>query len=134
MAKKSSTNFSLAFGNGWNYTPAPETAEVNIKPKYDLFINGKFIAPAEGNYFETINPATEKKLASVALATEADVNKAVRAARNAYNNVWSKMPGSERGNRMASGATWPPSPATGSIGARSGGWELPSAGSATPIP
>ena len=97
MAKKSSPNFSLAFGNGWNYAPAPETAEVNIKPKYDLFINGKFIAPAEGNYFETINPATEKKLASVALATEADVNKAVRAARNAYNNVWSKMPGSERG-------------------------------------
>ena len=48
-------------------------------------------------YFDTINPATEEKLSSVADANAADVDKAVKAARNAYNNVWSKMPAKERG-------------------------------------
>ena len=97
MAKKTAPHFSLSFNSGWKYAPAPETAEVNIKSKYDLFINGKFTAPVKGNYFETINPATEKKIADVALATEEDVNKAVKSARNAYDNVWSKMPANERG-------------------------------------
>lgn len=99
MAKKLSTpSIDLSFGNGWNYAPAPESTDhIKINPRYDLFINGKFTAPAEGNYFDTINPATEKKLSSIASATNADVDKAVRAAGNAYTNVWSKMPAKERG-------------------------------------
>src|SRR5438874_1322827 len=87
----------LNFSTDWKYAPAPETAKVSIKPSYDLFIDGKFVAPAKEDYFDTINPANEKKVAAVASATPEDVDKAVRAARRAYEKVWSKMPGKERG-------------------------------------
>ncbi|MEA2709500.1 MAG: aldehyde dehydrogenase [Phycisphaerales bacterium] len=87
----------LNFSTDWKYAPAPETAKVQIKPRYELFIDGKFSAPAKGGYFDTINPATEKKLAEVASATGEDVDRAVKAARRAYDKTWSKMPGKERG-------------------------------------
>jgi aldehyde dehydrogenase (NAD+) len=87
----------LNFATDWTYAPAPETAKVQIAPRYDLFINGEFVAPAEGRSFDTINPATEKKLAEVALASGADVDRTVKAARRAYDKVWSKLPPRERG-------------------------------------
>ena len=87
----------LNFATDWAYAPAPETAKVEIKPRYDLFINGKFVAPTKGKYFDTINPANEKKLAEVAPATAEDVDKAVKAARQAHRQDWSKMPAKERG-------------------------------------
>ena len=61
-----------------------------------MFINGKFEKPASKKYFDTINPATEEKLSEVADANQADVNKAVSAARSAYDKVWKKMPAKER--------------------------------------
>jgi aldehyde dehydrogenase (NAD+) len=89
---------TLNFKTDWSYAPAPESAShVKLQPRYDLFINGKFVAPAKGQYFDTINPANEKKLAQVAMATPEDVDIAVRAARKAHDNVWSKMPARERG-------------------------------------
>jgi aldehyde dehydrogenase (NAD+) len=88
----------LAFDSGWTYAPAPESTDhVRIDKQYELFIGGDFVEPEEGKYFETINPATEKKLSSVALATNADVDKAVKAARKAYRGTWSKMKAAERG-------------------------------------
>ena len=49
------------------YAPAPESkSSATIKPKYDLFINGKFEKPTGKKYFDTINPATEEKLSEVA--------------------------------------------------------------------
>ncbi|ANO52392.1 aldehyde dehydrogenase family protein [Woeseia oceani] len=88
----------LAFDGGWEYAPAPESTDhVKIDKQYELFIGGKFVAPAKGGYFNTVNPATEKKLSRVALATDADVNKAVAAARKAFNGPWSKMKAAERG-------------------------------------
>jgi aldehyde dehydrogenase (NAD+) len=87
----------LSFGDRWDYAPAPETAPVKILPRYELFINGKFVEPKSGKYFPTLNPATEEQLSEIALGTEADVDLAVKAARNAYKNVWSKMSGRERG-------------------------------------
>src|SRR5438874_4702043 len=87
----------LNFSTDWKYAPAPETAKVSIKPRYDLFIDGKFSAPAKGQYFHTVNPAKEKKVADVASASPDDVDRAVKAARRAYEKVWSKMPGKERG-------------------------------------
>ena len=84
--------------NAWSYAPAPESTDhIKLKKRYDLFINGKFVKPATEKYFDTINPATEKKIAEVAEAGQEDVNNAVKAARNAYNKVWSKMPEKERG-------------------------------------
>ena len=89
---------ALDFNSGWSYSPAPESTDhIEIKDKYGLFINGKFVRPSKGKYFATINPANEKKLAMVAEASEEDVDKAVKAARKAYNNVWSRMPAKERG-------------------------------------
>ena len=83
--------------NTWDFSPAPESiGHAEIDSSYGLFINGEFVN-ATGDQFETINPATEQKLATISNASKADVNKAVRAARNAYEKIWSKMPGLERG-------------------------------------
>jgi len=89
---------SLDFKGDWNYAPAPEdTKHINLQKQYELFIDGKFVKPAKGKYFDTINPATEQVIAKVAEADESDVNKAVKAAKNAYDKVWSKMPAKEKG-------------------------------------
>lgn len=81
----------------WEYAPAPEgTGHIKLNKKYNLFIDGKWVAPSSKKYFETINPATEEVLAEIAYANEKDIDLAVKAARNAYTNVWSKMPASER--------------------------------------
>ena len=56
----------LIFGDLWEYDPAPETADPKLKPRYDHFIGGKFVAPASGKYFDSINPANEAKLAEIA--------------------------------------------------------------------
>lgn len=96
MAKKNKPK--LNFNTTWEYAPAPESTDhIRIKKQYDLFIDGKFVKPAKGTYFETINPATEQVLAVVAEADESDVDKAVKAARKAFENVWKKMPPRERG-------------------------------------
>ena len=88
----------LAFNDGWQYAPAPESTDhITIDKQYGLFIDGKFSAPDEGRYFETINPATEEPLSSVALATASDVDRAVKAARKAYKGPWSRMKAAERG-------------------------------------
>ena len=88
----------LAFDGGWDYDPAPESTDhVRIDKRYGLFINGEFTAPEKGRYFDTINPANEKKLARVARADDADVDKAVKAARKAYAGPWGRMKARERG-------------------------------------
>ena len=88
----------LAFSGKWDLDPAPESTDhISIKDQYGLFINGKFKNPSSGNYFPSINPATEEKLSMIAEANDKDVNDAVSAARKAYNGVWSKMTVKERG-------------------------------------
>jgi len=96
--KKNKKEVKLDFQSGWTYAPAPESADhIQLKSKYDLFINGKFVEPVNGKYFETINPAKENKIADIAEANAEDIDRAVKAARKAYNDVWSKMPAKERG-------------------------------------
>ena len=102
MSKISNTTTKLhtplEFNTGWTYAPAPESTDhIQLKDTYDLFINGEFVKPTQGEYFSTINPANNKKIADVALAGKEDINIAVKAARSAYNNVWSKMDPKERG-------------------------------------
>src|SRR6185436_16679273 len=95
-AKKSNT-IKLKFDTSWSYSPAPESkSAATINPQYDLFINGEWKKPQSKKYFDTINPATEEKLSEVADAGSADVDAAVKAARNAYDKVWKKMPPKER--------------------------------------
>ncbi len=67
----------------WEYAPAPETVKVAIRPEYDLFIGGEFVPSKGGKRFATTNPATEETLAKVSEGTEADVDRAVAAARKA---------------------------------------------------
>jgi aldehyde dehydrogenase (NAD+) len=86
----------LIFGDLWEYDPAPETADPKLKPRYDLFIDGKFVAPRSGKYFDSINPANEQKLAEIALAGAADVDLAYQAAQRAFEGGWGKMAGRER--------------------------------------
>jgi aldehyde dehydrogenase (NAD+) len=81
----------------WEYAPAPqERGIVTIAPSYGLFVNGEFTPAADGRTFTTVNPASEEPLAEVAMAAEADVDRAVGAARAAYDNVWGPMPGARR--------------------------------------
>ena len=56
----------LAFGNKWEYAPAPEDYKfIPVAPRHELFINGRFVAPRSGKWFDSINPATEEKLTEV---------------------------------------------------------------------
>jgi aldehyde dehydrogenase (NAD+) len=80
----------------WTYAPAPESASLaDIKPAYRPFIGGEFV-DGGGAPLKTINPATEEVLAEVGTAAGEDVDRAVAAARQAYEQVWGPMPGAER--------------------------------------
>jgi aldehyde dehydrogenase (NAD+) len=82
---------------GLDYAPAPEaTDHVKLRADHGLLIGGRWVEPASGKSFKTINPATEEVLAEVAEAGEEDVDAAVKAARSAYTKVWSKLSGAER--------------------------------------
>jgi len=83
-----------------DYAPAPESTSVlNLQKDYGLFIGGEFV-DGHGSAFATVSPSTEEVIATVAEATEADVDKAVAAARKAYDKTWSRMSGSERGKYL----------------------------------
>jgi aldehyde dehydrogenase (NAD+) len=98
-ARSGASRASLIFGDLWDFDPAPETADPKLKPRYDLFIGGRFVRPRSGRTFDSINPANERKLAEIALAGPADVDAAYRAAALAFRS-WSKLPGRERGKYL----------------------------------
>ncbi|MEX1178376.1 MAG: aldehyde dehydrogenase family protein, partial [Nitriliruptor sp.] len=84
----------------WDYAPAPEARDLaRIRPSYGLFIGGDFVDAVDGGSMTTISPATEEHLADVAVATDGDVDKAVKAARKAFG-PWSKLTGTERGKYL----------------------------------
>jgi aldehyde dehydrogenase (NAD+) len=81
----------------FEYAPAPESrAVVSLRESYGLFIGGEFVPGMSDAMFKTISPATEEVLAEVTEAGQADVDRAVTAARKAYEQTWSVMPGKER--------------------------------------
>jgi aldehyde dehydrogenase (NAD+) len=80
----------------WDYAPAPESRDIaNLRPSYRMFVDGAFVDGA-GEPLKTVNPATGEVLAEVATASAEDVDRAVRAARQAYDGVWGRMQGAER--------------------------------------
>jgi aldehyde dehydrogenase (NAD+) len=96
--KPTSPSSKLQFNGFWEYDDAPQSTDsIELKEKYGLFIDGEFQSPESRTYFDTINPANENKLADIAEANEDDVDKAVTAARNAYNQRWSTISARERG-------------------------------------
>jgi acyl-CoA reductase-like NAD-dependent aldehyde dehydrogenase len=88
-------------GKKFTYAPAPESrAVVDIASSYGLFINGEFVDPIDGRMFKTVSPSSEEVLAEVSEAGPTDVDRAVKAARTAYDKVWSKLPARERGKYL----------------------------------
>jgi betaine-aldehyde dehydrogenase len=75
--------------------PASETPR-----KYQLFIDGKWVDAESGKTFTTPNPATGATLAEVAEGDKADIDKAVAAARRAFDGAWSKVSARDRGRMM----------------------------------
>src|SRR3954470_904570 len=75
--------------------PASETPR-----KYQLFIDGKWVDAESGKTFTTPNPATGATLAEVAEGDKADIDKAVAAARRAFEGAWSKVSARDRGRMM----------------------------------
>ncbi|REL38007.1 aldehyde dehydrogenase family protein [Rhodohalobacter sp. SW132] len=88
----------LDFASFWEYSSAPEsTDKVEIRSSYGHFIDGEFVKPAKGRTFTSINPATEETLTELAEGTTEDVDRAVKAARNAFKKRWSTISAKERG-------------------------------------
>lgn len=86
-----------ASGGGlFEYAPAPESVRPEIADRYGLFIGGEFVEPESGSRFASINPATEDTLSMVAQASAADVDRAVKATREALP-AWSGLSGKDRG-------------------------------------
>jgi aldehyde dehydrogenase (NAD+) len=81
----------------WEYAPSLESTDhVKLASRYNLFIGGKFVEPHSGKWFETLNPSTEDTLAEIAEADAEDVDRAVKAARQAYEKTWRKISASDR--------------------------------------
>ncbi|MGH3109451.1 MAG: aldehyde dehydrogenase family protein [Gaiellaceae bacterium] len=81
----------------WEYAPAPEARDiVEIRERYGLFIGGEEVEPRSGQWLESISPATEEKLLEFAQAGAEDVDLAVTAARDSFENGWSGLAPSER--------------------------------------
>jgi aldehyde dehydrogenase (NAD+) len=80
----------------WEYSKSIEDSKyINLKKEYDLFVNGKWVKTKK--YFKTINPSNEKVIAKTAYASKQDVDRAVRSAEKAYNNVWKNITPKEKG-------------------------------------
>lgn len=83
----------------FEYAPALESRSiVTINPEYGHFINGAFTKGS--NHFPTINPSDEEVLSRIALGSTEDIDAAVDAARVAYESIWSRMSGKERGKYL----------------------------------
>ena len=94
VSKKGGTVASLL---EWEYAPAPEARDiVRFAERYGLFVGGEQVEPRSKEWFPTISPATEEQLAEVALAGAEDVDLAVAAARDAFENGWSGVRPAER--------------------------------------
>ena len=87
----------MSESTSWELAAAPESTDhVKIDSEYGLFINGEFVESDSKKKFASVNPATEQPLAEISESNEADVDRAVKAAKSAFK-AWSKLPGKERG-------------------------------------
>ncbi len=95
MAELDRPGASPVVPSDWTYAPAPESRDVvHLRDRYGFFIGGQWVEASET--YETISPATEEPLAVIGQASVAEVDRAVVAARTAFADGWSSLPGSER--------------------------------------
>jgi aldehyde dehydrogenase (NAD+) len=79
----------------WTYAPAPEARDVvRVEERYGHFVGGEWLEPSQT--YTTISPSSEEPLAEIGLATAEEVDVAVRAARDAFENGWSALAPAER--------------------------------------
>lgn len=77
--------------------PGDEGSVLTFKSRYDNFIGGQWVPPADGQYFENISPVTGLPFCEVARSGAADVEKALDAAHSA-KDAWGKTSVTERSN------------------------------------
>ena len=83
--------------SAFEYAPAPESRDiVRLEERYGLFVGGEWLEPRSGEYHASVAPRDEEPLAEVAYAGPEDVDLAVGAARDAYENGWSALEPGER--------------------------------------
>ena len=75
--------------------PGRRDSIVTVQPRYDNFIGGKWLAPAEGRYRVNLSPATAQPICEVADSTPADIELALDAAHEA-RDAWGETPPAER--------------------------------------
>src|SRR5450759_5349182 len=81
------------------------STETRLNLKTDLFINGEFVPSASGKRFVSVNPATGETIAEVAEAGKADLDRAVAAARAAFESgPWAEMKPRQRGRILVKAA------------------------------
>jgi aldehyde dehydrogenase (NAD+) len=79
----------------WDYAPAPEARDlVQLRDRYGLFVGGEWLEPKET--YATIDPSSEERLAEVGQAGAEEVDRAVGAAREAFDDGWSEIAPAER--------------------------------------
>lgn len=79
--------------------PNTENSPVQFREKYDNFINGEWVAPVDGEYFDNPSPIDGKIICQVARSKEADIEKALDAA-HAAKDAWGKTSVTERANLL----------------------------------
>jgi aldehyde dehydrogenase (NAD+) len=83
--------------SAFEYAPAPESRDiVRLEERYGLFVGGEWVEPRSGEYHASVAPRDEEPLAEVAYAGSEDVDLAVGAARDAFENGWSALEPGER--------------------------------------
>src|ERR1700722_17492020 len=78
---------------------SPHESQVAISAT-KLLINNRWVSSESGRTFATMNPSTGEEICQVAEADAVDVDKAVKAARGAFEGPWRKMRASERGRLL----------------------------------
>src|ERR1700687_5812569 len=84
---------SIAYDYSRDHSPVTPAAKDRL-----LLIDGRRVPSASGRTFESLNPATEQVIATIAEGNEIDVDRAVAAARRAFEGPWRAMRAAERGH------------------------------------
>ena len=79
--------------------PGSPESTIQVAPRYDNYIGGKWVAPVEGRYFENVTPVTGKVFTEIARSTEADIELALDAAHAAADG-WGRTSATQRSNTL----------------------------------
>jgi len=90
----------LDLAHALDLAPSIEKTPVHLRDAYGHFIDGAFVEGTSGHTFPTHNPATGKVLSTIAAASEAEVDAAVRAARKAFEGPWGRLSPLDRGKYL----------------------------------